>query len=249
GPVADAASAKHAGVTPHFAHGAGVRARNSKARAAGANTVSSAQFTFSLSGFDGTVYHTGRIIESDNTGGGTNASGLIHVQDPGAFSLTSLQASYAFGMDGWTADSVGYFRTVIAGAFTNSSGALSAGYADLNEGGVPSGELTGGNGTLNSAIDPTTGRGTGTYTIPATGGNLTFDFAFYILNGSDFLVLSTDSPSKAGSPPLLAGRVLASNPSYAPGAVNGYYIVASQGLAASGSNTANTVEIGTFNAA
>src|SRR5208337_3688785 len=187
GPVADAASAKHAGVTPHFAHGAGVRARNSKARAAGANTVSSAQFTFSLSGFDGTLYHTGRIIESDNTGGGTNASGFIHAQVPSAFSLTSLQPNYAFGVDGWSAESAGYFRTAIAGTFTNSSGALSAGYADLNAGGTPSGELTGGGGTLNFAINATSGRGTGTYTIPTASGNLTFDFAFYILNGSDLI--------------------------------------------------------------
>src|SRR5271157_553949 len=248
GPVADAASAKHAGVTPHFAHGAGVRARNSKARAAGANTVSSAQFTFSLSGFDGTLYHTGRIIESDNTGGGTNASGFIHAQVPSAFSLTSLQPNYAFGVDGWSAESAGYFRTAIAGTFTNSSGALSAGYADLNAGGTPSGELTGGGGTLNSAIDAATGRGTGTYTIPTAGGNLTFDFAFYILNGSDFILLSSDPPSTAGSAPLLSGRVLASSARHAAGALNGNYLLASQGLQVSGSNIGNFAEIGTLNA-
>ncbi|HYW67461.1 MAG TPA: Ig domain-containing protein, partial [Candidatus Dormibacteraeota bacterium] len=201
GPIADAGSAEHARVTPHIAHGAEVRARNGKAHTAAASAVSSVQFTFSLSGFDGTRYHTGRIMESDNTGGGTNASGFIHAQVPSAFSLTSLQPNYAFGVDGWTAESTGYFRTAIAGSFANSSGALSAGFADLNEGGTPTGELTGGNGTLNSAMDATTGRGTGTYTIPTAEGNLTFDFAFYILNGSDFILLSTDSPSTAGSAP------------------------------------------------
>jgi hypothetical protein len=248
GPIAGAVSAKHAGATPHFAHGAGVRARNGKARTAAASAVSSVQFTFSLGGFDATLYHTGRIIESDNTGGGTNASGFIHAQVPSTFSLTSLQPNYAFGVDGWTAESSGYFRTVIAGTFTNSSGALSAGYADLNAGGTPSGELTGGTGTLNSAIDATTGRGTGTYTIPATGGNLTFDFAFYILNGSDFILLSTDSPVTAGSAPLLSGRALASSARYAAGALNGYYLLASQGLEVSGGNIGNLAEIGTLNA-
>ncbi|HKM80362.1 MAG TPA: hypothetical protein VJY15_05310 [Candidatus Acidoferrum sp.] len=248
GPVADAASAKHAGVTPHFAHGAGVRARNSKARAAGANTVSSAQFTFSLSGFDGTLYHTGRIIESDNTGGGTNASGFIHAQVPSAFSLTSLQPNYAFGVDGWSAESAGYFRTAIAGTFTNSSGALSAGYADLNAGGTPSGELTGGGGTLNFAINATSGRGTGTYTIPTASGNLTFDFAFYILNGSDLILLSSDPPATAGSAPLLSGRALASSARHASGVLNGYYLLASQGLDVRGSNIGNRAEIGTLNA-
>jgi hypothetical protein len=248
GPIADAVSAKHAGVTPDFAHGAGVRAKNGKARAAAASAASSVQFTFSLSGFDGTLYHTGRIIESDNTGGGTNASGFIHAQVPSAFSLTSLQPNYAFGVDGWAAESAGYFRIVIAGTFTNSSGALSAGYADLNAGGTPSGELTGGTGTLNSAIDATTGRGTGTFTIPTSGGNLTFDFAFYILNGSDFILLSTAPPITAGSAPLLSGRALASSARYAAGALNGYYLLASQGLEVSGSNIGNHAEIGTLKA-
>ena len=248
GPIADAASTKHAGVTPHFAHGAGVRSTNVEFRAAAAAAVSSLQFTFSLSGFDGTLYHTGRIMESDNTSGGTNASGFIHAQVPSAFSLTALQPNYAFGVDGWTAESTGYFRTAIAGTFTNSSGALSAGFADLNAGGTPSGELTGGNGTLNSAIDATTGRGTGTYTIPTAGGNLTFDFAFYILNGSDFILLSSDPPSTAGSAPLLSGRVLASSARHAAGALNGNYLLASQGLEVSESHIGNFAEIGTLNA-
>jgi hypothetical protein len=248
GPVAAAANAKHAGVTPHFARGAVVRAKNGKARAGATSAVSSVQFTFSLSGFDGTLYHTGRITESDNTGGGTNASGFIHVQDPSAFLLTSLKPNYTFGVDGWTAESAGYFRTAIAGTFTNSSGALSAGYADLNAGGTPSGELTGGNGTLNSAVDATTGRGRGSYTIPTPGGNLTFDFSFYILNASDFILLSTDSPITTGSAPLLSGRALASTATHESGALNGYYLLASQGIEVNGSNIRNLAEIGTFNA-
>ncbi len=247
GPIADAASAEHAGVTPHIAHGAEVRARNGKAHTAAATAVSSVQFTFSLGGIDGTLYHTGRIMESDNAGSGTKASGFIHAQVPSAFSLTSLQSNFAFGVDGWTAESTGYFRTAISGAFTNFSGALSAGFADLNAGGTPSGELSGGNGTLNSAIDATTGRGTGTYAIPTAGGNLKFDFAFYILNGSDFILLSKDAPSTAGSAPLLSGRALAANARYAAGALNGNYLLASQGLEVSESHIGNFAEIGTLN--
>jgi hypothetical protein len=243
-----AASAMHAGVTSHVTRSAAARAKSGKAHAAAAFAVSGVQFTFSLSGFDGTLYHTGRIIESDNTGGGTNASGFIRVQVPSAFSLTSLQSNYAFGVDGWTADSTGFSRTAIAGTFTNSSGALSAGYADLNSGGTPSGEVGGGIGTLNSTIDATTGRGTGTYTIPTVSGNLTFDFAFYILNGSDFILLSIDSPFPSGSAPLLSGRVLASNATYPAGALNGFYLLASQGLEVSGSSIGNLAEIGTLNA-
>jgi hypothetical protein len=248
GPVAGAINATPAGVASSLPHGAMLRAANSKAAAAAASTPSFVQFSFSLSGFDGTVYHTGRIIESDNAGGGTNASGFLHAQVPSAFSLSSLQPNYAFGVDGWAAGSSGFFRTAIAGTFANSSGALSAGYADLNSGGTPSGELAGGSGTLNSLIDATTGRGTGTYTITSATGNLTFDFVFYILNGSDLILLSIDSPIAAGSAPLLSGRALAANSTYATGALNGYYLLASEGFGASGTNIRNLAQIGTLNA-
>ena len=247
-PVAGAASAEHGGVRPPIAHGAVVRAENTTALSAAAASVSSVQFAFSLSGFDGTLYHTGRIIESDNTGEGTNASGLIHVQDPRAFSLAALSANYAFLLDGWTATSTGNLRTAIAGTMVNTSGVLSAGYADLNTGGTPSGELTGGNGTLSSTIDPATGRGTASYVIPTAGGNLAFDFAFYILDGTDFLFLSSDSPITSGSAPLLSGRALASSASYLSGALEGYYLLAAQGLEVSGSKRGNLAEIGTLNA-
>ncbi|HXC46714.1 MAG TPA: hypothetical protein VNU20_00385 [Candidatus Sulfotelmatobacter sp.] len=248
GPVAGAINATSAGSAAHLPHSSVLRASTTKAFAAATSTLSFVQFSFALSGFDGTFYHTGRIIESDNAGGGTNASGFLHAQLPSAFSFSSMQSNYAFGLAGWAAASAGLFRTAIAGTFANSSGALSAGFADLNSGGTPSGELTGGSGTLNSSIDATTGRGTGTYTIPAAGGNLTFDFVFYILNGSDLILLSTDSPVPAGSAPLLSGRVLASNATYAVDALNGYYLLASQGLEASGTNTRNLAEIGTLNA-
>jgi hypothetical protein len=248
GPVGGAVGASSAGMAPRLPHGSIKRAAGAKASATEVFAPSFVQFSFSLGGFDAILYHTGRIMESDNTGGGTNASGFLHAQDPTSFSIASMQPNFAFGVDGWTASSPGVFRTALAGTFSNSSGALSAGFADLNSGGTPSGELTGGSGTLNSSIDATTGRGTGTYTIPNTAGNLTFDFAFYILNGSDVILLSTDSPVAAGSTPLLSGRALASSVTFAAGAFNGAYLLASQGLAASGATVGNLAEIGTLNA-
>jgi hypothetical protein len=247
-----AANLKEAGTSPHFDHAQVVRAKDPKQSGAVTQAISAAssvKFSFSLGGFDGTSYHTGRIIEFDSLATGTNASGFIHLQVPSAFSLASLQPNYAFGLDGWSTISTGVSRTAIAGAFSNSSGSLSAGYADLNTGGTPTSALTGGSGTLNAAIDAATGRGTGTYIVPITGGNLTFDFAFYILNGSDLILISTDSPIAVGAAPLLSGRLLASSASYSAAAVNGYYIVASEGLVVNGSSVANTVQVGTFNAA
>lgn len=248
GPVAGPSNAKREGSAPPVPSGSAVRPADTTPARSAAAPPSGVLFSFSLGGFDGTLYHTGRIIESDNVGGGTNASGFLRVQTQAAFSLSSLQPNYAFGVEGWTAGLTGLFRTAIAGSFTNSSGVLSAGFSDLDLAGAPSGELTGGNGTLSSSIDASTGRGTGTYTIPTPSGNLTFDFAFYVLNASDLILLSTDLSSAAGAAPLLSGRALASNATYSPGSLNGYYLLASQGLNAAGSRIGNFAQLGTLNA-
>ncbi len=217
--------------------------------AATGTLVPNVQFSFALSGFDGTVYHTGRITESDNiNGSGTNAAGLIHVQSPAAFSLSALQPNYAFGVDGWTVTAPAILRTAMAGTFTNAAGNLSNGYTDLVTGNGASGELTGGHGALNTTIDATSGRGTGSYFVTTSTGNLTFDFAFYVLNSSDLLLLSTDLATGTSTNPLLAGRALASNASNASGALNGYYLLASQGLDNAGTAAGNVAEIGTINA-
>jgi large repetitive protein len=210
--------------------------------------VSNVQFSFNLSGYDGTVYNTGRIIESDTSSSGTNASGFIHVQAPSAFTLASLQANYAFGVDGWTATAPGTLRTAMAGAFTNTAGVISAGFADVNAGGTASGEVTGGYGTLNATIDPTTGRGTGSYYLITPTGRLTFDFAFYVLNGSDLILLSTDLAQSSSTTPLLAGRAMVSTVNYNAAGLNGYYLLASEGLQTIGIATGNIAQIGTLNA-
>jgi large repetitive protein len=246
-----AASAKRADTAAQFKPANETRTRKIEIPAVAAAVVSSVQFSFYLSGFDGTVYHTGRIIESDNTSGtGTNASGFIHVQTPGAFALAALQGNYAFGVDGWTAtaSTPATLRTSMAGTFTNTTGTLSGGYSDLNTGGTLSGELTGGYGSLSSTIDPTTGRGTGSYFLTTPTGNLTYDFAFYILNASDLILLSTDLAMSGATTPLLSGRALVSS---APGdavPLNGYYLLASQGLQTIGISSGNIAEIGTMNA-
>ncbi len=210
--------------------------------------TSNVQFSFYLSGYDGTVYNTGRIIESDASISGTNASGFLHVQTPSAFTLGSLQPNYAFGVDGWTATAPGTLRTAMAGSFTNTAGVISQGFADVDAGGAASGEITGGYGTLSSTIDSTTGRGTGSYFLITSTGRLTFDFAFYVLNGSDLILLSTDMAQSNSTTPLLAGRALVSTVNYNAAALNGYYLLASEGLQTIGIGTGNIAQIGTLNA-
>jgi hypothetical protein len=212
------------------------------------SAIGSVQFVFGLGGSQGGVYQNGRIIESDNTTGtGTNASGIIYVQTPSAFLLSSLQPNFAFGLDGWTSGSSGILRTGLAGTFTNGSGTLSNGYADLITGGTPTAELTGGTGTLTGAINTTTGRGSGNLFLSTPTGPVAFNFVYYVLNGSDFLLLSSSIPKSNATTPLLAGRALASNTAYAAGTLNGYYLLASQGFV-SGSPSANLAQIGTMNA-
>ena len=224
------------------------RARKVARPAISAVPVANVQFSFYLAAFNTTtsLYQVGRIIESDHASG-THTSGFLHAQAPSDFTLTALPANYAFGVDGWTATaSPAALRTAMAGAFTNTSGTLSAGYADLNSGGTPSGEMTGGYGVLNSTIDATTGRGTGSYFTETPTGKLTFDFVFYVINGSDLILISTDLASGGSTTPLLAGRALAASASSNTASLSGYYLLASQGLQATGTSVGNKAEIGTF---
>jgi hypothetical protein len=212
--------------------------------------VANVQFSFYLSGLSTGVYNTGRIIEADYATSKTSASGFIHVQTPAAFAMTALQTNYAFGVDGWTITAPGVLRTAMAGTFTNTTGVLSAIYADVDTGGNASGELTnatGGGSNLASTIDSTTGRGTGTLYLTTPTGPLTYDFVFYILNGSDLILLSTDLPQTITTP-LLVGRALASSTNYPATPLSGYYLLASQGYQSIGASIGNTAQIGTLNA-
>jgi hypothetical protein len=184
-------------------------------------------FSFALLSLGG----AGRIMEFDNTdGSGTVSAGQMHVQTPAAFTLGSLAANFAFGVDGWVIDDEegDTARVSIAGSFANNgTGGLSNGYADESISfQSPSGPLNGGAGSLNASVSSTTGRGTGSYMASGVAGDFTFDFAYYIVNGSDFYVLSTDDPTSGDA--MLSGRALKSAATSA--ALNGYYITALTGL-------------------
>jgi hypothetical protein len=251
---ASGTTAAQIGTATQTAQAKVARAKQIKANAATIPGVTGITFSFSLASLDGGgVYHAGRIIESDNMSGtGTNASGSMHVQTPGQFALSALQPRYAFGTDGWivAAGNSGLYRTTFAGSFSNLSGTLSAGFADLNEGGTASGELIGGSGSL-GVVDATSGRGTGTFAIPAgQGATYTLDFTYYVINGSALYLLSSDSPVGVGAPALLGGQALVSSSSFSAGALNGYYAMATEGLdtRVNSGRGKNAVEIATVNA-
>jgi hypothetical protein len=231
-------------------------ARSTSLRARRANSLRSEQvapttptrviFRFALGGQNSAVpplFTTGNIIEFDNGDGSTDswATGVMHLQDPTTFKLSSLAANFAFGLAGWD-PSVN--RAALAGSFANAGGAISSVFADFNDNGTASGELTGGSGMINT-VDTTTGRATASFDVPITGSpDLKFDAVIYVINANDFYVLSTDQVS-TGTPntPLVSGRALATPGTFTSTALNGFFLAAAEGFDAL--NFANVVTIGT----
>lgn len=162
----------------------------------------------------------GAIVQLQPTGKQAAAFGRTFAQKGSDFGLAQLSSRFAFGISGW------YFapenqieHTAMAGriAFEAETGAMGGGVADINIGGDASGELTGARGEL-TAPSETTGRGTGTYSVETTRGEVSFDFAYYLIDGGDFIFISTDAANPGNF--LLTGRALtgaAPNPSLGGG--------------------------------
>jgi hypothetical protein len=199
-------------------------------------------FQFALGGKTAGIYTTGNIIEFDNADGtGTSATGVMHVQDPTAFNVTSLAPNFAFGLAGWDP---AVSRVAIAGSFTLTDGVINPIFADLNDNGTPSGELNGGanSGMINTVMS--TGRATASFDIPMPPGpDLEFDSVVYIINANDFYVISADNPA-AGTTSLVSGRALATSNTFPAGALNGFSLLASEGFDPT-STGFNVVTIGT----
>lgn len=199
-------------------------------------------FQFALGGQTAGIYTTGNIIEFDNVNGtGTTASGVMHVQDPTAFNVTSLASNFAFGAAGWDP---GVNRVAIAGSFTLTDGVINPIFADINDNGTLSGELNGGanSGVINT-VSSTTGRATGSFDIPMPGSpDVQFDSVVYVLNANDVYIISADDPS-AGTTSLLSGRALATSSTFTAGALNGFSVLASEGL--DPNSFTNVVTVGT----
>ena len=213
----------------------------SKAATAQASAESTLVFSFSLS----TAYEVGRIEEFDYDSLALVASGQMHQQDPTSWDISKLVPNFVLGVSGYAADGDGgYLRAAIAASISNSSGATTSLAADTNVGGDPSGVENGGTGTLLvDPIDTTTGRGTGLFSTTYQGNPLTFDFTYYIVNGGDLYVISADDLDTAGAL-AVSGRALASSTTTA--ALNGFYMLATNGLDSDGNG--NVATIGTFQA-
>jgi len=132
----------------------------------------------------------GRLIEFDNSG--RRGSGVIEQQDPTAFKTSSLSGNYVLALSG--NDVTGARLASLGTIFANGAGSILAGSLDVNDGGDISPTFS-----FRGTIDvDSTGRGTMAMSIPGFEGG-SFNFAFYVVSVSKFLIVSVD-PLSANNP-------------------------------------------------
>lgn len=152
----------------------------------------------SLANISGGVASTGHMINFDTAGPYT--AGELRKQDTTAFSTTKVTGNYAFEMATGQENTVssGGEKQAIAGIMKLSTGTLTGGELDLNDGGNLEG-----NNTLTSwpstagitistgsyTIDATTGRGAITINVTQGSNSISLTDEIYVVSAGDFLIL------------------------------------------------------------
>jgi len=153
----------------------------------------------------------GRMIEyDDTTGQGSRGSGVLRKANPSAFSVGGLNGGWVFGMSG--AGPYGE-RFVNVGQFALTTGTISDGSCDTNDGGDY--ETCTFAGML-SAVDPQSGR----TTVTIQSNNGTSRDAVYVVSVGELVMEQIDSVQQNGSP-LLVGSVLRQSNSFSNASLNG----------------------------
>jgi Putative Ig domain len=182
----------------------------------GSNTV---VVHFAVAGISGGVASRGRVIEFDDVDGtGTRNAGILRLQTTTDFAVSSLNARYAFGLDGIDSTSA---HVAIAGSVSvnTSNGNLSNGFADIDDGGSVASGITGATGSIGT-ISTITGRATGTFN---GGAGATFNWAYYVVNKNEIFIVSTDAQSP--TTPIASGKAIVTGSSFSASSLNGNYIV------------------------
>ena len=182
----------------------------------------------------------GNIIFYDASTG-FQGSGVLLKQTTSAFSLAQITGPYALELIG--ADMQGG-RYGMGGVFTaNGTANLTNGELDMNDSGL----FNNGNGPSNplsfSSNDLTlaaNGRGTVGLNVPGLG---TLNFAFYVVNASQLLLVETDPIGTNNS--LLTGQILQQIPTqggaFNNASLNGVSVIELQGMGGSPEATAGFV--------
>jgi len=130
-------------------------------------------------------------VQLTNGGSSAAGSGLIALQDTGAFGLAQLPVTAAFGVIG--ADGSGTHMG-LAGSFARDAAGNLSGRADAN--GRPALDAAPLSGLL-GAPDTSTGRGT----LAVNAGGKSYAFVYYVVNASRLLLIDMDPA--AGAQPLV----------------------------------------------
>jgi hypothetical protein len=201
--------------------------------------LASVTYAFALGSFNSGVASKGRLIEFDDAAPGTTGrrgSGLMRLQDPTAFSLTSIKGLYGFGISGQ--DSSGG-RIAAAGLFSaDGNGNISGGTEDINDAGT---------------VTPNSVSFTGLYSPPDANGRVTgsvtttqtTNFSLYVVSASEAFLMTTDAESISG---LESGTVLSqASTTFTNGSLNAGSVFYEVGVNATPA-TKSDVRIGLFTA-
>ncbi len=162
----------------------------------------------------------GNIIPYDTTTP-VDASGIFLKQNTSDFSTSDFTGQYSLGFIG--VDNA-YSRFGLAGAFTaNGTANLTNGELDTDDGG------NAGNTTFSSDNFSVTSSGRGTVSINVSGVG-TGNFAFYVVNSSQLLIIQID-PISQGLQTLFSGQIVQQQGlTYSDSDLNGVSVLGLQGL-------------------
>jgi hypothetical protein len=193
------------------------------------NNLATVNFTYGggLSGTDTLIAAldssdgNGHIISYDSSD--RKVSGLLRRQTTSAFSTSSIDGNYAFGLIG--ADVLGY-RFGAAGEFSSNGKGSFSGVEDSDDvGGLQTAQ------TLSSSDFTVADTGRGTATITFSNGNT--NFVFYVVSSSEMLMMAFDTTD---SPPItLGGQVLLQSGTFTDASLDGTSVLELQSLGSTGS--------------
>jgi hypothetical protein len=180
-------------------------------------------FAFAVGSSNGTVFTKGTAIEFEFDSANDRAAGILRLQDPTAFSTSQFTGDYAFGASGVNSSAQ---RFAIAGVADLSSGSVTGGTADADDGGTVFSDQSLTPGSY--SVDANTGRALLSFSVGLT----TVDFAFYVVNSSEAIGLTTDALSAAN--PIAAGTAELQSGSFAASSLSGNIVLDDTALSPSG---------------
>jgi len=186
-------------------------------------------FLFSVGQVTGGIADKADIIGFDSS---ASVSGIMHIQDPTAFSNASLTGNYVFAATGGTY----YFsRSGMVGMFTaDGAGALTSGETDLNVGGTLGSAVafTGAFSVPATSPGTTNGRGTASFTLPSG----TVGLAFYVVDATHLYLVNTDYVYTSFLSSVFSGAARAQSvSSFSNSSLNGISVFAIAGQSSAGS--------------